>query len=206
MQKLLSQGEVDSLSISGSGPCTCTPCQVGNAHHLPFCALPHRASTCLHRYFPNAGTPSVGGARYFLVIGDNHTFKAIRGWLLQVKMFTGLKVKQFGTDGGGKFLSKDIVVHLSPHTGSGGSVTDTLWNPVHHPSVVHLCLLGCKGFMTILSKQGHRTKSAIRATPLSCLATASTTFCIASTAQRPASSTPLEMLCLMRPAVSTSRW
>mgnify|MGYP001565564436 CR=1 FL=1 len=102
-----------------------TPCQVGKAHRLPFPPSSHRAPTRLFRCYGDlldVGTPSIGGARYFLILGDDHTrklwgfplgrksdaFDAIRGWLLQVQTFTGLKVKQFGTDGGGEFLNKDV--------------------------------------------------------------------------------------------------
>ena len=101
IQKLASQGQVDDLSISGSGPCVCTPCRVGYAHHLPFPASPQHAPTRLHRCYRgllDVGTSSISGVRYSVILGDSHTrklwgfplgrksdtFEAIRGWLLQV--------------------------------------------------------------------------------------------------------------------------
>lgn len=125
IQKLSSKDIVDGLSISGSGLCSCNPCQVGKATRLPFPRSLHRSPTILYRAYADlldVSEISRGGARYLLVIGDDHSrklwgfpigrksecFEHLRAWLLQVQTFTGLKLKQFGSDGGGEFLNMKV--------------------------------------------------------------------------------------------------
>ncbi|SGY60597.1 BQ5605_C007g04454 [Microbotryum silenes-dioicae] len=113
-----------SMEVDSNEDLKCDSCQAGKITHHPFPAVAsNRSAQPLERVHMDLlafdGAVSLGGARYALVIVDDHsrylwvipmshksdTFAAFKSWLAKVERSTSRKVLAVRSDNGGEFMS-----------------------------------------------------------------------------------------------------
>jgi hypothetical protein len=177
MEKLLSAGAVSGLEALKPADChcgeLCAGCIQGKAHRASFSKTPSergKATRPLERVHADLTGPmqvdSLSGSQYLLVIVDEFSRKAfgfciptkgeaagrIQEWVRAVTVQQGHPVAEFHSDGGGEFLSKELLEFFKavgttatitpPHTPQHNAIVERMMRTIVEPARAMLYYAG----------------------------------------------------------------